>query len=52
MAKWRRVTVDDWIFAIETLANKDYEGPRYSNVKDIEGAPATMMVKRTILFWT
>ncbi|MBL5766791.1 oligopeptide ABC transporter substrate-binding protein [Bacillus sporothermodurans] len=41
--KWHNgeeLTVDDWIFAIETLANKDYEGPRYENVKNIEGAPA------------
>ncbi|MCM3238027.1 ABC transporter substrate-binding protein [Heyndrickxia oleronia] len=41
--KWQNgeeLTVDDWIFAIKTLADKDYEGPRYVNVKDIEGAPA------------
>lgn len=41
--KWQNgeeLTVDDWIFAIETLADKDYDGPRYVNVKDIEGAPA------------
>ncbi|GIN84007.1 oligopeptide ABC transporter substrate-binding protein [Heyndrickxia sporothermodurans] len=41
--KWHNgeeLTVDDWIFAIETLADKDYEGPRYENVKNIEGAPA------------
>lgn len=41
--KWHNgdeLVVDDWIFALETLANKDYDGPRYSNVETVEGAPA------------
>ncbi|MGE8205215.1 oligopeptide ABC transporter substrate-binding protein [Heyndrickxia sp. NPDC080065] len=41
--KWQNgeeLTVDDWIFAIQTLADKDYDGPRYTNVQDIEGAAA------------
>ncbi|QQZ08221.1 oligopeptide ABC transporter substrate-binding protein [Heyndrickxia vini] len=41
--KWQNgeeLTVDDWIFAIKTLADKDYDGPRYTNVQTIEGAPA------------
>lgn len=39
--KWHNgeeLTVNDWVFALETLAHKDYEGPRYTNVSDIEGA--------------
>lgn len=41
--KWHNgeeLTVNDWVFALETLADKDYDGPRYSNVQTIEGAPA------------
>lgn len=41
--KWHNgeeLTVHDWVFALETLAHPDYDGPRYTNVKDIEGAPA------------
>ena len=41
--KWQNgeeLTVDDWIFALETIADKDYDGPRYTNVETIEGAPA------------
>ncbi|SFA78691.1 MULTISPECIES: oligopeptide ABC transporter substrate-binding protein [unclassified Bacillus (in: firmicutes)] len=41
--KWHNgeeLTVHDWVFALETLAHKDYEGPRYVNVQNIEGAPA------------
>lgn len=41
--KWHNgeeLTVDDWIFAIKTLADKKYDGPRYVNVQQIEGAPA------------
>lgn len=34
------LTVNDWVFALETLADPDYEGPRYSNVQTIEGAEA------------
>lgn len=41
--KWHNgeeLTVNDWVFALETLADKDYDGPRYTNVQTIEGAPA------------
>lgn len=41
--KWHdgnELTVHDWVFALETLAHKDYDGPRYSNVQNVEGAPA------------
>ncbi|MYL32528.1 oligopeptide ABC transporter substrate-binding protein [Pontibacillus yanchengensis] len=41
--KWHNgdeLTVNDWVFALETLADPDYEGPRYSNVQTIEGAEA------------
>lgn len=41
--KWHNgeeLTVNDWVFALETLADKDYDGPRYSSVQTIEGAPA------------
>ncbi|MFD1031195.1 oligopeptide ABC transporter substrate-binding protein [Metaplanococcus flavidus] len=34
------LTVNDWVFALETLADPDYEGPRYANVQTIEGAEA------------
>ncbi len=33
------LTVHDWVFTLETLANPDYDGPRYSNVQNIQGAP-------------
>lgn len=39
--KWHNgeeLTVDDWIFTLETLADGEYTGSRYMNVKDIEGA--------------
>lgn len=39
--KWHNgdeLTVEDWKFALETLANKDYTGPRYSMVEHIKGA--------------
>lgn len=32
------LTMNDWIFTLETLANKDYDGPRYSGVELIKGA--------------
>ncbi|MGG4468073.1 oligopeptide ABC transporter substrate-binding protein [Paenibacillus alvei] len=41
--KWHNgeeLTVNDWVFALETIANKDYDGPRYTSVQTIEGAPA------------
>lgn len=41
--KWHNgeeLTVDDWIFSIEVLADPKYEGPRYKNVQTIEGVPA------------
>ncbi|MEW9501605.1 oligopeptide ABC transporter substrate-binding protein [Jeotgalibacillus marinus] len=34
------LTVHDWVFALETIADADYDGPRYSNVQTIAGAPA------------
>ncbi|MBM7579758.1 oligopeptide ABC transporter substrate-binding protein [Jeotgalibacillus terrae] len=34
------LTVHDWVFALETIADPDYDGPRYANVQTIEGAPA------------
>ncbi|SEJ61217.1 peptide/nickel transport system substrate-binding protein [Bhargavaea ginsengi] len=41
--KWHNgeeLTVNDWVFALETIAHPDYDGPRYTNVETIEGAPA------------
>ncbi|KGX90699.1 peptide ABC transporter substrate-binding protein [Pontibacillus halophilus JSM 076056 = DSM 19796] len=41
--KWHtgeELTVNDWVFALETIAHPDYDGPRYTNVKTIEGAEA------------
>ncbi|SIT68861.1 oligopeptide ABC transporter substrate-binding protein [Edaphobacillus lindanitolerans] len=40
--KWHNgeeLTVNDWVFALETLASPDYDGPRYANVETVEGAP-------------
>ncbi|GAA0437838.1 MAG: oligopeptide ABC transporter substrate-binding protein [Bacillota bacterium] len=40
--KWHNgeeLTVHDWVFAIETLAHPDYDGPRYTNVQTIKGVP-------------
>ncbi|MDG5472981.1 ABC transporter substrate-binding protein [Jeotgalibacillus sp. ET6] len=34
------LTVEDWVFALETIAHPDYDGSRYANVQTIEGAPA------------
>ncbi|HEC2160776.1 TPA: ABC transporter substrate-binding protein [Staphylococcus delphini] len=31
-------TMNDWIFTLETLADPDYDGPRYSGVAVIQGA--------------
>lgn len=39
--KWQNgdpLTVNDWIFTLETLANPEYDGPRYDTVEAIEGA--------------
>ncbi|UEX90432.1 oligopeptide ABC transporter substrate-binding protein [Staphylococcus ratti] len=33
-------TINDWIFTLETLADPDYDGPRYNGVEVIEGAEA------------
>lgn len=30
--------IDDWIYSIEVLANKDYEGAYYPSVENIQGA--------------
>ncbi|GIN56702.1 oligopeptide ABC transporter substrate-binding protein [Lederbergia ruris] len=41
--KWHNgeeLTADDWVFALETLADPDYTGPRYNYVADIKGAKA------------
>lgn len=39
--KWHNgeeLTVEDWKYALEVIANKEYTGKRYSNVEMIEGA--------------
>ncbi|GAA0325136.1 oligopeptide ABC transporter substrate-binding protein [Bacillus carboniphilus] len=39
--KWHNgetLTMEDWVFALETLAHPDYTGPRYVNVQDVVGA--------------
>ena len=33
-------TINDWLFTLETLADPDYDGPRYNGVEVIEGADA------------
>ena len=41
--KWHNgeeLTVDDWVFALETLAHPDYDGPRGNYVEGIKGAKA------------
>lgn len=41
--KWHNgeeLTVEDWVFALETIAHKDYPGSRFANVRTIEGAQA------------
>ncbi len=38
--KWHNgeeLTMDDWLFAIEVIADPDYDGPRYDMVSHIEG---------------
>ncbi|WP_213422310.1 oligopeptide ABC transporter substrate-binding protein [Bhargavaea massiliensis] len=40
--KWHNgeeLTVNDWVFALETLADPDYDGTRYTNVQTVQGAP-------------
>lgn len=34
------LTINDWIFTLETLADPDYDGPRYTGVQDVVGAKA------------
>lgn len=39
--KWQDgnpLTINDWIFTLETLADPDYDGPRYDNVDGVQGA--------------
>ncbi|GLC87473.1 oligopeptide ABC transporter substrate-binding protein [Lysinibacillus piscis] len=41
--KWHNgeeLTVDDWVFALETLADPAYDGPRFNYVEDVKGAKA------------
>lgn len=41
--KWHNgeeLTADDWVFALETLAHPDYDGPRGNYVEGIKGAKA------------
>jgi len=41
--KWHNgeeLTGDDWVFALETLADPDYDGPRYNYAEGIKGAKA------------
>ncbi len=33
-------TINDWLFTLETIADPDYDGPRYNGVEIIEGADA------------
>lgn len=33
-------TINDWLFTLETLADPDYDGPRYNGVEIIDGAEA------------
>ena len=40
--KWQdgnELTVDDWTYSLNVLADKDYEGSYYPSVENIEGAP-------------
>ena len=32
------LTMEDWQFALEVIADEDYDGPRYNYVQEIEGA--------------
>lgn len=39
--KWQDgnpLTINDWIFTLETLADPDYDGPRYNNIEGVQGA--------------
>lgn len=39
--KWHNgeeLTVEDWVFALETIAHPDYPGSRFTNVRTVEGA--------------
>ncbi|KOS69541.1 peptide ABC transporter substrate-binding protein [Lysinibacillus contaminans] len=41
--KWHNgeeLTVDDWVFALETLADPAYDGERYNYVENVKGAKA------------
>jgi peptide/nickel transport system substrate-binding protein len=41
--KWQNgdeLSVKDWEFALKVIADKDYDGPRFDNVRNIEGAQA------------
>lgn len=41
--KWHNgeeLTVDDWVFALETMAHPEFKGPRYNYVEGIKGAKA------------
>ncbi|AVQ33000.1 ABC transporter substrate-binding protein [Staphylococcus muscae] len=41
--KWQDgnpLTINDWIFTLETLADPDYDGPRYDYVEGVKGAEA------------
>src|SRR5699024_12678250 len=33
-----KLTMEDWQFALEVIADEDYDGPRYNYVQEIEGA--------------
>jgi peptide/nickel transport system substrate-binding protein len=40
--KWQNgeeLSVKDWEFALKVIADKDYDGPRYTNVQNILGVP-------------
>ncbi|MEY9978421.1 oligopeptide ABC transporter substrate-binding protein [Lysinibacillus sp. RC79] len=46
--KWHNgeeLTVDDWVFALETIAHPDYDGPRFNYVEGIKGAKAKKLGK-------
>ncbi|WP_054949989.1 ABC transporter substrate-binding protein [Numidum massiliense] len=41
--KWHNgeeLTVEDWKYALEVIAHKDYDGSRFKNVEKIEGVPS------------
>ncbi|KOS62591.1 oligopeptide ABC transporter substrate-binding protein [Lysinibacillus agricola] len=46
--KWHNgeeLTVDDWVFALETVADPDYDGPRFNYVEGVKGAKAKKLGK-------